>query len=168
MDRLDKLAESSTQATSRRLSNGNSKGKEKVRTDDDVRLEELDTKADDSEPESLYDSDDESLHCAICLSVIDDRTVVQPCCHGKQPYRTEIAGRPYADFAYCIDAYCFVCILAWTEQSRRCPLCVANIELLVHNIRSEKDYQKVSRICLQPSHLILTLIICYSTIFHLY
>lgn len=42
-----------------------------------------------------------------------------------------------------IDAYCFVCILAWTEQSRRCPLCVANIELLVHNIRSEKDYQKV-------------------------
>ena len=84
MDRLDKPAESSIQATSRRLSNGNSKGKEKVRTDDDVRLEELDTKADDSEPDSLYDSDDESLHCAICLSVIDDRTVVQPCCHGKQ------------------------------------------------------------------------------------
>lgn len=34
-------------------------------------------------PQSCYESDeDESMHCAICLSVIDDRTVLQPCNHG--------------------------------------------------------------------------------------
>ncbi|KAK9898694.1 hypothetical protein P389DRAFT_37252 [Cystobasidium minutum MCA 4210] len=146
-DKLDKLAESSAQASVRRLStsnnidnqasqrrntsmstttttNGIDKGKsrllEEQEKDHDARENE-DMNAEDSEV-SLYESDDdESIHCAICLSVIDDRTIVQPCCH---------------------DAYCFVCILAWTEQSRRCPLCVANIELLIHNIRGEKDFQK--------------------------
>merc|ERR1712093_155155 len=77
----------------------------------------------EEEQEEIYDSDeDESLHCAICLSVIDNRTVVQPCMH---------------------DAYCFVCILAWSQQSRRCPLCVGPIEAcLVHSIRSERDFQR--------------------------
>ena len=28
------------------------------------------------------DEEDESMHCAICLSVIDDRTVCDPCQHG--------------------------------------------------------------------------------------
>ena len=72
--------------------------------------------------EEIYDDEeDESLHCAICLGVIDDRTVVQPCSH---------------------DAYCFRCILAWTEQSRKCPLCNNAIELLLHHIRSERDFQR--------------------------
>ena len=72
--------------------------------------------------EEIYDDDeDESLHCAICLGVIDDRTVVQPCSH---------------------DAYCFRCILAWTDQSRKCPLCNTAIELLLHHIRSERDFQR--------------------------
>lgn len=92
-DKLDKLAESSSQAAARRLSgghvdqarrtsisNGNDKGKNKM--EDDDHEVEMEVKA-DSDDESIYDSDDESLHCAICLSVIDDRTVVQPCCHGE-------------------------------------------------------------------------------------
>lgn len=39
-------------------------------------------------PKSCYESDDdESMHCAICLSVIDERTVLQPCNHGVlQPF----------------------------------------------------------------------------------
>lgn len=41
------------------------------------------------------------------------------------------------------DAYCFSCILAWTETSRRCPLCTRQIQLLVHSIRSERDFQRV-------------------------
>lgn len=95
LDKLDKLAESSSQAVSRRLSSsnnvnplrksnisiGNDKGKNRMH--DGVENEDSYAQY-GSEVESLYDSDDESLHCAICLSVIDDRTVVQPCCHGRQ------------------------------------------------------------------------------------
>lgn len=108
-DKLDKLAESSAQASVRRLStsnnidnqasqrrntsmstttttNGIDKGKsrllEEQEKDHDARENE-DMNAEDSEV-SLYESDDdESIHCAICLSVIDDRTIVQPCCHGQ-------------------------------------------------------------------------------------
>lgn len=30
------------------------------------------------------DDDDGSMHCSICLSLIDNRTVVQPCGHGER------------------------------------------------------------------------------------
>jgi hypothetical protein len=94
-DKISKLAESSGQAvarvssindisiSARRMSaskNGdNSKGKERA---SDIEEDAQDDMKAASDVESIYDSDDESLHCAICLSVIDDRTVVQPCCHG--------------------------------------------------------------------------------------
>lgn len=79
------------------------------------------TREEEEDIEIYDDEEDESLHCAICLGVIDDRTVVQPCSH---------------------DAYCFRCILAWTDQSRKCPLCNTAIELLLHHIRSERDFQR--------------------------
>lgn len=105
-DKLDKLAESSsssapvtrrlsTTSTShdaaRRMSISNGivaadKGKSRMEEkdchdDDDEQQEDQQMNA---ESELEYDTDDdESLHCAICLSVIDDRTVVQPCCHGE-------------------------------------------------------------------------------------
>lgn len=37
---------------------------------------------DESESE-LDDEEDESQHCAICLSLIDNQTTVQPCMHGQ-------------------------------------------------------------------------------------
>ncbi|GAA5946340.1 hypothetical protein JCM3775_007108 [Rhodotorula graminis] len=64
--------------------------------------------------------DDEDEHCAICLSPIENKTVVYPCHHGQ---------------------FCWNCIRAWTDQSRKCPLCLGPIEHLIHNIRSPKDYQ---------------------------
>ncbi|GAA5833976.1 hypothetical protein JCM11251_003579 [Rhodosporidiobolus azoricus] len=59
-------------------------------------------------------------HCAVCLSPIENKTVVHPCHHGQ---------------------FCWNCIRAWTDQSRKCPLCLGPIEHLIHNIRSTKDYQ---------------------------
>ena len=39
---------------------------------------------DDEDMQSLPSSeDDESLHCSICLSIIDNRTIAQPCGHGE-------------------------------------------------------------------------------------
>ncbi|GAA5823083.1 hypothetical protein JCM3770_007090 [Rhodotorula araucariae] len=66
------------------------------------------------------DKDEEDEHCAICLSPIENKTVVYPCHHGQ---------------------FCWGCIRAWTDQSRKCPLCLGPIEHLIHNVRSPKDYQ---------------------------
>lgn len=71
----------------------------------------------DDEPEA-DESDD---NCSICLHSVVDRTVVPKCSH----------------------EFCFECLLVWTEQSRRCPLCSQPIgEYLIHSIRSRYDYRK--------------------------
>ncbi|KAF4582688.1 hypothetical protein EYR40_002612 [Pleurotus pulmonarius] len=60
-------------------------------------------------------------NCSICLQSISDRTVVPLCSH----------------------EFCFECLLIWTDQSRRCPLCSQQIgEYLIHRIRSKYDYEK--------------------------
>lgn len=109
-NKLDRLAESSHQATAgarrlsashredhtqgtteRRMSKSNGantdhKGKGRLLVEENGHLNdepEAEAMKAESEAESLYDSDDESMHCSICLSIIEDRTVVQPCCHGK-------------------------------------------------------------------------------------
>ncbi|KAF8829719.1 hypothetical protein HHX47_DHR2000139 [Lentinula edodes] len=61
-------------------------------------------------------------HCAICLQEVVDRTMIPICSH---------------------DLFCFDCLMIWTEQSRRCPLCSQKIgDHLIHNYRSRYDYQK--------------------------
>ncbi|CDR38295.1 RHTO0S03e07822g1_1 [Rhodotorula toruloides] len=73
------------------------------------------------EPEDGHsEGEDEEELCAICLSPIENRSVIFPCHHGQ---------------------FCWQCIRAWTDQSRKCPLCLGPIEHLIHNIRSSKDYQ---------------------------
>jgi len=60
-------------------------------------------------------------HCSICLQPFADRTVVPTCSH----------------------EFCFECLLIWTDQSRRCPLCSQSTgDYLIHRIRSRYDYQK--------------------------
>ncbi|KAI0086037.1 hypothetical protein BDY19DRAFT_908566 [Irpex rosettiformis] len=65
------------------------------------------------------ESDEE--HCSICLQPLSDRTIVPACSH----------------------EFCFECLLVWTEQSRKCPLCSGQIgEYLIHDIRSKYDFSK--------------------------
>ncbi|KAK0439693.1 uncharacterized protein EV420DRAFT_1279459, partial [Desarmillaria tabescens] len=60
-------------------------------------------------------------NCSICLQSLVDRTVIPTCSH----------------------EFCFDCLVVWTEQSRKCPLCAQTIgEYLIHRIRSRYDYQK--------------------------
>jgi len=74
--------------------------------------------------DSEYDEEDteeDYERCSICLQSYVDRTVVPTCSH----------------------EFCFECVLVWTEQSRRCPLCSQNIgDHLIHHIRSKYDFQK--------------------------
>ncbi|PPQ99834.1 hypothetical protein CVT24_009628 [Panaeolus cyanescens] len=69
--------------------------------------------------DALDDNPDDN--CCICLQAVVDRTILPKCSH----------------------EFCFECILVWTDQSRRCPLCSQNIgEYLIHSIRSRYDYRK--------------------------
>ncbi|KAK0439702.1 uncharacterized protein EV420DRAFT_1486225 [Desarmillaria tabescens] len=72
-----------------------------------------------SPPPETQDEDEDN--CSICLQPLVDRTVVPTCSH----------------------EFCFDCLVVWTGQSRKCPLCAQMIgEYLIHRIRSRYDYQK--------------------------
>ncbi|CAL1702889.1 unnamed protein product [Somion occarium] len=59
--------------------------------------------------------------CSICLQPLAGRTLIPTCSH----------------------EFCFECLLVWTDQSRRCPLCSQGIgDYLIHHIRSKYDFQK--------------------------
>ncbi|EJD42661.1 hypothetical protein AURDEDRAFT_168186 [Auricularia subglabra TFB-10046 SS5] len=80
-----------------------------------VKLEESPT----PQPEA---GDEDKEHCIICLQDIADRTILPNCAHEK---------------------FCFECVVVWTEQSRKCPLCQQGIgPYLIHHVRSQFDYQK--------------------------
>ncbi|KAJ7457353.1 hypothetical protein FB451DRAFT_1274659 [Mycena latifolia] len=65
--------------------------------------------------------EEEEDRCSICLQGVVDRTVVPLCAH----------------------EFCFDCLIVWTGQSRRCPLCSQGIgAFVIHKIRSRYDYQK--------------------------
>ncbi|THH10917.1 hypothetical protein EW145_g985 [Phellinidium pouzarii] len=74
--------------------------------------------------DAIFDDAEEEFdeeHCSICLQLFIDRAVISECSH----------------------EFCFDCILTWTDQSRRCPLCTRTIgPYLIHHIRSNFDYQK--------------------------
>ncbi|KAF8198181.1 hypothetical protein K438DRAFT_1717825 [Mycena galopus ATCC 62051] len=76
---------------------------------------------DPEELEELEDEEEDEERCSICLQEVVDRTVVPVCSH----------------------EFCFDCLLVWTKQSRRCPLCSQGIgPFLIHRMRSRYDYQK--------------------------
>ncbi|KIY70913.1 hypothetical protein CYLTODRAFT_160952 [Cylindrobasidium torrendii FP15055 ss-10] len=59
--------------------------------------------------------------CSICLHTYKDRAIVPTCSH----------------------EFCFGCILEWSEQSSKCPLCNQIIgDYLIHRFRGRYDYQK--------------------------
>ncbi|KAF8553116.1 hypothetical protein OG21DRAFT_1414891 [Imleria badia] len=75
----------------------------------------------DADPKNFTD-DAEQEHCTICLQSFLDRTIIPVCAH----------------------EFCLECILLWSEQSRKCPLCSRSFDdsYLIHRIRSQYDYQK--------------------------
>ncbi|KII84918.1 hypothetical protein PLICRDRAFT_116940 [Plicaturopsis crispa FD-325 SS-3] len=91
-----------------------------------IKLESSPTPSSSSPPKpkptiDAEDTDTEEEHCSICLQPLADRTVIPTCSH----------------------EFCFECLLVWTEQSRKCPLCAQLVgEYLIHRIRSRYDYQK--------------------------
>ncbi|KAF8884665.1 hypothetical protein BD779DRAFT_1612096 [Infundibulicybe gibba] len=88
-----------------------------------IRLEPSEESLPETTDAVPEDPDESSLEnqCSICLQPIVDRTVIPTCSH----------------------EFCFECLLLWSEQSRRCPLCSQSVgDHLIHNIRSRYDYRK--------------------------
>ncbi|KAK0438523.1 uncharacterized protein EV420DRAFT_1209068 [Desarmillaria tabescens] len=72
-------------------------------------------------PSPPSQEEEEEDNCSICLQALVGRTIIPTCSH----------------------EFCFDCLVVWTEQSRKCPLCAQTTgEYLIHRIRSRYDYQK--------------------------
>ncbi|XP_040564292.1 E3 ubiquitin-protein ligase Topors [Lepeophtheirus salmonis] len=59
-------------------------------------------------------------NCAICLEKLQNRSVTDSCLH----------------------KFCFTCLLEWSKVKAECPLCKSKFSSIIHNIRSDDDYEK--------------------------
>ena len=96
-------------------------------TDGDVRDKPLDNEADPT-----ADAEDES-NCSICLCQMDDKSFTDSCFH----------------------SFCFTCLFEWSKVKAECPLCKKRFDTIIHNIRSEIDYdvfdiQLLADLCCTP------------------
>ena len=81
---------------------------------------------------TIIDSDEDSLEvitsssssdkdsCSICLGAFTNRAFLNDCFH----------------------AFCYYCILQWSEISQTCPLCKKPFSVLIHDVKSIKDYKE--------------------------
>lgn len=53
----------------------------------------------------------------------------------------------------CLHQFCFTCLLQWSRIKTECPLCKQTFKSIIHNVRSEEDYDQyhVPRGLAQPS-----------------
>ena len=41
------------------------------------------------------------------------------------------------------DAFCFTCIVQWSEVANSCPMCKMNFQSIIHDVKSNEDYKTV-------------------------
>lgn len=58
--------------------------------------------------------------CSVCLSEFDNKAFLDKCFH----------------------AFCYFCILQWSEIVRTCPLCKSSFTSIIHSVKSMTDYQQ--------------------------
>ena len=81
---------------------------------------------------TIVDSDEDSLEvvtsssssdkdsCSICLGAFNNRSFLNDCFH----------------------AFCYYCILQWSEISQTCPLCKKEFSVLIHDVKSITEYKE--------------------------
>ena len=65
-------------------------------------------------------SPDSEATCPICLGDIDNKSMTDTCLH----------------------KFCFTCLLEWSKVRAVCPLCKGQFSAIIHNIRSDDDYDR--------------------------
>lgn len=59
-------------------------------------------------------------NCAICLGKLENKSFTDSCFH----------------------QFCYVCLLEWSKVKAECPLCKQTFKSIIHNIRSNEDYDQ--------------------------
>ena len=83
-----------------------------------IKSEELVASPDNSERNSNLASP--PPNCSICLGKLINTSFTDSCLH----------------------QFCFTCLLQWSKIKTECPLCKQTFKSIIHNVRSEEDYDQ--------------------------
>ncbi|XP_011499709.1 PREDICTED: E3 ubiquitin-protein ligase Topors-like [Ceratosolen solmsi marchali] len=87
-------------------------------TDEPIKLEEIAQSPDTSERSNNAASP--PPNCSICLGKLINKSFTDSCLH----------------------QFCFTCLLQWSKIKTECPLCKQTFKSIIHNVRSEEDYDQ--------------------------
>ncbi|CAH2050744.1 unnamed protein product, partial [Iphiclides podalirius] len=77
-------------------------------------------KSDDSSPQHGSGRGSPPPNCAICLGTCRNKSFTDSCLH----------------------QFCFKCLLTWSKVKAECPLCKQNFRSIIHNVRSNHQYEE--------------------------
>ncbi|XP_026497920.2 E3 ubiquitin-protein ligase Topors [Vanessa tameamea] len=77
-------------------------------------------KSDDSSPQHESGRSSPPPKCAICLGTCRNKSFTDSCLH----------------------QFCFKCLLTWSKVKAECPLCKQNFRSIIHNVRSNHQYEE--------------------------
>ncbi|XP_037968548.2 E3 ubiquitin-protein ligase Topors [Plutella xylostella] len=77
-------------------------------------------KSDDSTPPPESGRGSPPPNCAICLGTCKNKSFTDSCLH----------------------QFCFSCLLTWSKVKAECPLCKQNFKSIIHNVRSNHQYEE--------------------------
>ncbi|CAH0405219.1 unnamed protein product [Chilo suppressalis] len=77
-------------------------------------------KSDDSSPQHESGRGSPPPNCAICLGTCRNKSFTDSCLH----------------------QFCFKCLLTWSRVKAECPLCKQNFRSIIHNVRSNHQYEE--------------------------
>ncbi|XP_038207931.1 E3 ubiquitin-protein ligase Topors [Zerene cesonia] len=77
-------------------------------------------KSDDSSPPNEGGRSSPPPNCAICLGTCKNKSFTDSCLH----------------------QFCFKCLLTWSKVKAECPLCKQNFKSIIHNVRSNHQYEQ--------------------------
>ena len=75
-------------------------------------------------------SPDSEVTCPICLGEVDNKSMTDTCLH----------------------KFCFTCLLEWSKVKAVCPLCKGKFTSILHNMRSDTDYDTYVLPPPEPQH----------------
>ncbi|XP_035441592.1 E3 ubiquitin-protein ligase Topors isoform X1 [Spodoptera frugiperda] len=91
-----------------------------VAPDDSAGANPSSVKSDDSSPRPDSRSGSPPPNCAICLGTCKNKSFTDSCLH----------------------QFCFTCLLTWSKVKAECPLCKQAFRSIIHNVRSNHQYEE--------------------------
>lgn len=86
-----------------------------------------------------------------CTTAAEDRS-------GSPPPSCPICLGTYKNKCFtdsCLHQFCFNCLLEWSKIKAECPLCKQSFKSIIHNVKSEREFEEY--LVQQPLHYNLML-----------